>query len=250
LRGKKRVFLGILSFSFVFFAVLLIAFVYSLNSGKTEFYRYFMIATAFFLLTVTVLVGIALAVSFYVILSRRSSKSAISFISSFVDLFYPIVLFASRVLRIKEEKIEQSYIAIKDFFFNKDLKRYEPKDILILAPHCIQYSGCKFKVTYDIDNCRKCGKCQINDLVNLKEKYGINVAVATGGTLARKIVKDLRPKVIIAIACERDLTSGMQDVKHIPVYGIINDRPNGPCFNTKVDVSEVENMVKKLLNGG
>ncbi|MGB9809241.1 MAG: DUF116 domain-containing protein, partial [Caldanaerobacter sp.] len=47
-----------------------------------------------------------------------------------------------------------------------------------------------------------------------------------------------------------DLTSGMQDVKQIPVYGIINDRPNGPCFNTKVDVFEVENTVKRLLNGG
>jgi hypothetical protein len=153
-------------------------------------------------------------------------------------------------LDLKIEKVEQSYIEIKNFLFNKNIKRYAPQDILILSPHCIQNSNCKFKVTYDIDNCRRCGKCQINDLVNFKEKYGVNVAVATGGTMARKVVKDTRPKVIIAIACERDLTSGMQDVKKIPVYGIINDRPNGPCFNTRVDVSKIEKAIKKLLNGG
>ncbi|MGB9779232.1 DUF116 domain-containing protein [Caldanaerobacter sp.] len=250
MKGRKRLFFGILGLSFVFFASVLTAFVYSLYNDKTEFYRYFIVTIALFFLVITILVGLVLGVAFYVILFRKSSSSSLYFISNFVDIFYPVVLFASRTLQIKEEKIEQSYIAIKNFLFNKNLKKYEAKDILILAPHCIQYSGCKFKVTYDIDNCKRCGQCQINDLVNLKEKYGINVAVATGGTMARKIVRDLRPKVIIAIACERDLTSGMQDVKQIPVYGIINDRPNGPCFNTKVDVFEVENTVKRLLNGG
>jgi hypothetical protein len=250
LKGRKRLFFGILGLSFVVFVLLLTGFVYSVYNNKTQFYEYFIIAVTFFLLVVTILIGIVLAVALYVILFQKNTSSSLHFISNFVDYFYPIVLFMSRVFQIREEKIEQSYIAIKNFLFNKSLKKYEPKDILILAPHCIQYSGCKFKVTYDIDNCRKCGKCQINDLVNLKERYGINVAVATGGTLARKIVKDLKPKVIIAIACERDLTSGMQDVKQIPVYGIINDRPNGPCFNTRVNVSEVESTVKKLLYGG
>jgi hypothetical protein len=42
----------------------------------------------------------------------------------------------------------------------------------------------------------------------------------------------------------------MQDVKQIPVYGIINERPNGPCFNTRVEVSKIEETIKKILNGG
>jgi len=68
--------------------------------------------------------------------------------------------------------------------------------------------------------------------------------VATGGTLARKIVKDFRPRLIIAVACERDLTSGIHDTYPLPVYGILNQRPNGPCWNTKVDIQRVEEAIQ------
>jgi Protein of unknown function DUF116. len=99
---------------------------------------------------------------------------------------------------------------------NSRHEKYLPEELLILTPHCLQFNECKFKVTNDIDNCRRCGKCQVSDLIKLKEKYGVKVAVATGGTLARKVVKDIKPKAIIAIACERDLTSGILDVKKYP----------------------------------
>jgi hypothetical protein len=250
LKGKKRIFLGILAVTFLVFTLVVLGILYVINRGKIELYRYLFITLMIFVLSLMAIIVAVIGATFYVVVGKKSNKILNSFIANFLDLFYPLVVFVARVLDLKIEKVEQSYIEIKNFLFNKNIKRYAPQDILILSPHCIQNSNCKFKVTYDIDNCRRCGKCQINDLVNFKEKYGVNVAVATGGTMARKVVKDTRPKVIIAIACERDLTSGMQDVKKIPVYGIINDRPNGPCFNTRVDVSKIEKAIKKLLNGG
>ncbi|HHW56482.1 MAG TPA: DUF116 domain-containing protein [Clostridia bacterium] len=250
MKGKKRVFLGILLISFLVFTLVLLGILYVIKEGRVELYKYLFFTLVAFILVLMLLIVSVIGATFYLVFSKKSNKILSSFIANFIDLFYPLVVCMARVLDFKIEKVDQSYIEIKNFLFNKNLEKYQPKDVLILAPHCIQYSGCKFKVTYDIVNCRRCGKCQINDLVNFKEKYGINVAVVTGGTLARKVVKDTKPKVIIAIACERDLTSGMQDVKQIPVYGIINERPNGPCFNTRVDVSKIEDMIKKLLDGG
>ncbi|MDP9750028.1 DUF116 domain-containing protein [Thermoanaerobacter pentosaceus] len=250
MKGKKRIFLGILAVTFLVFTLVVLGILYVINRGKIELYRYLFITLMIFVLSLMAIIVAVIGATFYVVVGKKSNKILNSFIANFLDLFYPLVVFVARVLDLKIEKVEQSYIEIKNFLFNKNIKRYAPQDILILSPHCIQNSNCKFKVTYDIDNCRRCGKCQINDLVNFKDKYGVNVAVATGGTMARKVVKDTRPKVIIAIACERDLTSGMRDVKKIPVYGIINDRPNGPCFNTRVDVSKIEKAIKKLLNGG
>ena len=46
--------------------------------------------------------------------------------------------------------------------------------------------------------------------------------IATGGTLARKYVKDLRPDLIIAVACKRDLISGIKDAEPFLVYGVFN----------------------------
>ena len=74
------------------------------------------------------------------------------------------------------------------------------------------------------------------------------MGVATGGTLARQMVKEIRPKAIIAVACERDLTSGIQDVFPLPVIGVLNERPFGPCFNTRVDIKKVEAAILDILD--
>ena len=49
-----------------------------------------------------------------------------------------------------------------------------------------------------------------------------------------------KPEIIIGVACERDLTSGIQDSYPIPVFGILNKRPFGPCYDTDVDLDLVE----------
>ena len=76
--------------------------------------------------------------------------------------------------------------------------------------------------------------------MSLAERFGIEVAVATGGTLARKLIVEKRPRFILAVACERDLTSGIRDAYPLPVIGVLNRRPHGPCFNTSIVVAEVE----------
>ena len=83
--------------------------------------------------------------------------------------------------------------------------------------------------------------------MELSEKYRISISVATGGTLARRIVVEKRPEMIIAVACERDLTSGIQDSYPIPVYGILNRRPFGPCYDTDVDLELVEKGIRTFL---
>ena len=104
------------------------------------------------------------------------------------------------------------------------------------------------KITHRVENCKRCGKCRIKDLLGLSEKYGVCMAVATGGTIARRIVIEKRPDLIIAVACERDLTSGIQDTTPLPVYGIFNQRPFGPCLNTQVALDRVESVLKEVCS--
>ena len=56
-----------------------------------------------------------------------------------------------------------------------------------------------------------------------------------------------RPRMIIAVACERDLTSGIQDSYPLPVFGILNQRPCGPCLDTLVSLAAVEGAVRLFL---
>jgi hypothetical protein len=129
----------------------------------------------------------------------------------------------------------------------KHLKRFDSRDILILLPHCLQNVDCPHKITFDIDNCQECGKCVIQEFKYIEQELNVHVKVATGGTLARKIIRDVKPKVILAVACHRDLTEGIKDIDVIPVLGVLNERPNGPCFNTTCDTDEIRKILNKLL---
>ncbi len=84
--------------------------------------------------------------------------------------------------------------------------------------------------------------------MKLADELGFTFFVATGGTLARQVVKKIRPQAVLAIACERDLMSGIQDVYPLPAVGILNIRPNGPCNNTRVDMDEVRRLLEQIIN--
>lgn len=164
-----------------------------------------------------------------------------------INLLFPLAVFLGRVLRMPRRKIEQSFIEVSNHLVRNQKIKVPAGKILILTPHCIQLDTCPYKITRDIKNCHRCGKCSVGPLLNLADKYGVSMVVATGGTLARQFVKNIRPKAIIAVACERDLTSGIQDVFPLPVIGVLNERPNGPCFNTRVDIDKVETTIKYFL---
>jgi len=60
-------------------------------------------------------------------------------------------------------------------------------------------------------------------------------------------VVQTRPKLIIAVACDRDLASGIQDTYPIPVYGVLNERPHGPCLDTIVQRSAIVEALELFL---
>ena len=166
-----------------------------------------------------------------------------------IKVLFPINLFLAKIFGWSKEMVRESFVEVNNSLFLAQGKRIKNDRVLVLLPQCLQKFDCAHKVTADIDNCNRCGGCLINDIIGLKDKYNLSLAVATGGTLARKVVVEKRPTVIIAVACDRDLTSGIQDVFPIPVYGVLNQRPNGPCVNTRVDMRKLESAIKFILNG-
>ena len=164
-----------------------------------------------------------------------------------IRLLFPILVLIGKFIGMKKDKVRRSFVAINNRLVQAEARHVRPEKLLILLPHCLQNHECVVRITGDVENCKRCGKCKIKDLVELSEKYGIAISVATGGTLARRIVVEKKPSVIIGVACERDLTSGIQDSYPIPVFGILNRRPFGPCYDTDVDLELVERGVLTFL---
>lgn len=208
----------------------------------------------FYLVINNIVIGIILLIIFSTIITyfifndKKINNTLMKINYIIVRLIFPSLSKIAKLTGISKDDIRKIFIKINNAYIYSNKYKFKREDILILIPHCIQNHKCKLKVTSDIDNCKKCGKCKIKDLLELKEKYNTKIFIVTGGTLARKIIIDNIPKAAIAVACERDLTSGIRDIKKIPVLGIFNTRPNGPCINTNINIKEVENSINFFTN--
>ncbi|MBD3392495.1 MAG: DUF116 domain-containing protein [Chitinivibrionales bacterium] len=190
-----------------------------------------LIGAGLFLISATALTGIDLLYP-----HRKRSVT--------VKALFPIAATLSQLAGVNRNKLRTSFVKVNNALTKAQRGRIRGDRILILLPHCLQIDVCNRKITTTVDNCVQCGRCPVGDLAKLGKKYGLKIEVVNGGTLARSKVVSFRPDGIVAVACERDLTLGIQDVYPVPVYGVINDRPNGPCFNTCVDMDLVEDAVK------
>ena len=164
-----------------------------------------------------------------------------------VKLFLPVMFMAGGIMRIPRIKIERAFIEINNQMVKLMGKKIKPEKLLILMPHCIQFDNCKIKVTRNVRNCVGCGRCEIGGLLYLSDEFGIILFISTGGTVARRKVYEERPDAVIAVACERDLTSGVQDAYPLPVYAIINKRPHGYCMETGVAIGDVRQAIRELV---
>ncbi len=166
-----------------------------------------------------------------------------------IEVLFPLMVFWGRIMGISRERIQRSFIEINNQLVQSNTHKTRASRLLLLLPQCIQDFDCDIKITGNIQNCKRCGKCEIKDLIELSEKHKVKIAVATGGTLARRIVVKMRPEAIVAVACELDLTSGIRDTYPIPVIGVLNQRPNGPCYNTTVDIAKVKEALGHFIEG-
>ena len=164
-----------------------------------------------------------------------------------IKLFLPLMILFGRLVGISKERVRNSFIKVNNELVLGENRRFEPREILLLLPHCLQSSDCDRRLTYDMNNCKRCGRCPLSGLLGLSEAYGVHMAIATGGTIARRIVVQKRPKLILAVACERDLSSGIQDTYPLPVFGVLNERPKGPCLDTCVPLDRIEWALRHFL---
>ncbi|HEX6433162.1 MAG TPA: DUF116 domain-containing protein [Gemmatimonadales bacterium] len=102
-------------------------------------------------------------------------------------------------------------------------------ELLLLIPRCLS------KVTLD-------------GVLGIAGKYGVPVFVATRGQLARRVIRERRPRAVVAVACERDMVSGLHDVAgKIPVLGLTMTLPSGPCKDASLDLSRLEQWVRTYV---
>lgn len=190
---------------------------------------------------------VAMAAIFTAVKTRRVYPFMMFPVRLGMKIVMPVALFVTDMFKKDKDMIRSLFIDINNLFVESGNIRKKPDKIMLLLPHCLQYSECTRRITVDTGNCARCGRCKIGDILDIAEKRGVKVYVVTGGTAARNAISKVKPEIILSVACERDLAIGISDVSNIPVIGVLNKRPNGPCFNTTVDVDLLREKLDKII---
>ncbi|MCL2607387.1 MAG: DUF116 domain-containing protein [Methanomassiliicoccaceae archaeon] len=199
-------------------------------------------AVAFFLI-----VTVGMVILFAVCYGKRPIGPFHRLIRFSINVIFQVNMLIGRLLFIPKERIEESFVKVNNAFLKAGRQRFKAEEVLILLPHCLQNHDCSHRVVNNINNCTECGKCVIVEFKDLSKKCPVNIAVVPGGTLARMMIVQTRPSCIIAVACHRDLADGLLETFPIPGYGILNDRPFGPCMNTDVDIGKVRRFLDHFV---
>ena len=102
-------------------------------------------------------------------------------------------------------------------------------ELLVLIPRCLS-------------------KDTLDGVLGIAGRYGVPVFVATRGQLARRVIRERRPRAVVAVACERDMVSGLHDVAgKIPVLGLTMTLPSGPCKDASVNLGQLEEWVRAYV---
>ncbi len=246
-RPKKRLFLALILISLLLTVFSTLGLWMVSIPGLADISRYLPIILGVLICTVAVVAIGGIAGIVLAIMGVHTPRFFLGQAWSVINLLFPMAIRIGKVLDIEKETVERSFIEVSNHLVRQKMIRVKPERLLILTPHCIQKDTCPHKITRNVNNCKRCGQCQVDALLRLTEKYGVHLAIVTGGTLARNVLKSLRPQAVLAIACERDLTSGIQDTFPLPVVGVLNQRPFGPCFNTRVDMEQVETLLQAMV---
>jgi uncharacterized protein len=120
-------------------------------------------------------------------------------------------------------------VAVYDRLALARQRALSPDELLILVPRCLSRES-------------------LDGVLEIAKRHGVSAFVATRGQLARRVIKERRPKAVVAVACERDMVSGLHDVAgRVPVLGLTMTLPNGPCKDASIDLARMEEFVAKYL---
>lgn len=163
-------------------------------------------------------------------------------------LLFRLIIGVRGLLRIPKPKLQSLFIRANNRLVSRYRIKVSTEELLLLLPHCLQYKDCQQKISDDLDLCEGCGRCDICQLAQIRKKYQIPAFVVDGGQLALAVANRGNYRAIVAVACEEELEKGILE-SALPVLGIVNHRPEGPCRNTKVEAELVERAINHFLEG-
>lgn len=146
-------------------------------------------------------------------------------------LFLRVMAFTSRVAAVagRRDWVENAAVKVYNSLALSRVRQVGPGELLLLIPRCLSRET-------------------LDRVLSQAGAHGVPVFVATRGQLARRVIRERRPRAVVAVACERDMVTGLHDVAgKVPVLGLTMTLPAGPCKDAVLDHDTLEKYLRAFV---
>ena len=146
---------------------------------------------------------------------------------------------------VEENELLALYVETKNRSMTESFASTPYNERILLLPQCLRAKDCPAEIGKYGYECRQCGRCSIAEIIQVTKDLGYKgVFILPGGSLAKKILVDLKPKASMGVACSKELVLGSFLCEKMGVvgqgFGLLRDG----CINTIVDVQRLNEALK------
>ena len=146
---------------------------------------------------------------------------------------------------VEETELLQLYVETKNRTMIESFASTPYNERVLLLPQCLRAKDCPTELGKYGYECQECGRCTIKKIKQISKKLGYKgTFILPGGSLARKIFLELKPKASLGVACSKELILGSFLCEKLGVIGQGVALLRDGCINTIVDMKGL----KKALN--
>jgi hypothetical protein len=149
---------------------------------------------------------------------------------------------------VEEKELFQLYVETKNRSLEKNFASTPYNERILLLPQCLRAKDCPAELGKYGYECKECGRCSVEKIKHVTKDLGYKgTFILPGGSIAKKILVEMKPKASLGVACFKELVMGSFLCEKMGVIGQGVALLKDGCINTIVDWKALNNTLNIRL---
>ena len=145
---------------------------------------------------------------------------------------------------VEEQELFQLYVEAKNRSLIERFAATPYNERIVLLPQCLRAKDCPAEIGEYGYECQQCGRCSVAKIMQLTKDLGYKgVFIMPGGSLAKKVLVELKPTASLGVACYKELVMGSYLCEKVGVIGQGVELLKDGCINTIVNMKALKDAL-------
>jgi uncharacterized protein len=145
---------------------------------------------------------------------------------------------------VEEKELFELYVETKNRSLVQGFASTPYSERVLMLPQCLRAKDCPAEIGEYGYECQQCGRCSVAKIMQITKDLGYKGAfILPGGSLAKKILLELKPKASLGVACSKELVLGSYLCEKMGVIGQGVELLKDGCINTIVDIKTLTKVL-------